>query len=316
MCLMKNKLLPVLASILLLFSPSSAFASYLYLSPQTASLNKNDTLTVEVRLNTEKEQINAVSADIVYPQDKLEVISSAGGDFPILAENSYGNGKVNMSEGAISPLSGDVLVARLVFKALNNGTANINFTSGSHAVRASDSSDSLNLSKSSGALLNILEQTAVYSSPISTYKSTPSLKPSATPQSTTTDQYKIDTCISQEENIKTDMLNIIDLSNLIVSKFDKISNLTNDFYTTKLIPQGKTLSNYNDLYQAVSDKRALAILSVQKAQKDVNSFSCQSKTIKDNLNNFKNDIQTAKQSIVDYQSALKVLVSALINNTK
>ena len=162
MKIMLKTILSIFSWILIyLFWVNSVSASTLYLSPGSGSINQGGTLAVQVRLNTQGEGVNAVSAYLSYPEDKLSVSYVKGGSsFAIEAENSFGGGAVKISRGSISPVSGNVTVATIGFKGKALGNATVAFIGGSAVPRASDSSDSLNLGASSGGAYKIVAQQA------------------------------------------------------------------------------------------------------------------------------------------------------------
>lgn len=139
-----------------LLIPSLVFASTLYLAPAKTTIPIGGTVVVSVRLNTEGDSVNAISAFLSYPADKLDVTYvNPGSVFAIGAENSYGGGVIKISRGSLSGVSGNVNVATIGFKGKSAGTATVSFIGGSSAPRASDSSDSLNLGGSSGGTFTI-----------------------------------------------------------------------------------------------------------------------------------------------------------------
>jgi hypothetical protein len=139
--------LVLLTFVFLFLQAKSAFASTLYLSPASGKIQQGQTLSVQVRLNTGGDSVNAVSAFVSYPADKLDVawVSTNGSAFAIEAEKTYGGGSVKISRGNVNPVSGNVTVATIGFRGKALGNAAISFVAGSAAPRASDSSDSLNL---------------------------------------------------------------------------------------------------------------------------------------------------------------------------
>ena len=136
---------------------SPMYASTLNLTPSSANIPQGSTLSVQVRLNTQGEGINGVSSYLSYPKDKLDVVSISYGSsaFTIQAEHSYGGGGIRISRGSITGVSGNVKVATIGLKGKSQGTATVSFVNGSAAPRTSDSSDSLNLSGSSGGTYTI-----------------------------------------------------------------------------------------------------------------------------------------------------------------
>ncbi|MCL4366392.1 carboxypeptidase regulatory-like domain-containing protein [Patescibacteria group bacterium] len=140
----------------LFFTPHLTFASTLYLAPGSGNIYLGDTKSVSVVLNTQGESVNAVSAFLSYPQDKLDVVSvSPTGAFGIQAENAYGGGIIKISRGNFSGVSGSVTVATIRFKGKTAGSATVAFIGGSQAPRTSDSTDSLNLGRSGGGVFTV-----------------------------------------------------------------------------------------------------------------------------------------------------------------
>lgn len=107
------------------FFVQAAGTAALYLSPASASLRQGDNITVQIRLDTKTDSVNAVNGSLTYPTDKLEFISSsgAGSAFVIEASNSGGGGSVIIERGSILSVTGDVLVATVVFKAISSNTS-------------------------------------------------------------------------------------------------------------------------------------------------------------------------------------------------
>ncbi len=138
--------------------PKLASASTLSLSPGSGRVGVGGSITVSVRLNAGSDAINGVLAYLAYPADKLDVTYvNPGGAFAIQAENSFGGGIIKISRGSLSPVSGSVTVATIGLRGKTVGSAVVNFIGGSAAPRATDSSDSLNLSGSTGAVITIAQ---------------------------------------------------------------------------------------------------------------------------------------------------------------
>jgi hypothetical protein len=118
----------------------------LNIKPPQGDYKKNQIIEIEVRANTGGQAVNAVQADLSYPTNllKFESIDTSGSAFSIKAEETGADGKVKIARGNIADVTGDVLVAKVKFKALGNaGTADIKVDDSSALVRSSDSSDIL-----------------------------------------------------------------------------------------------------------------------------------------------------------------------------
>lgn len=139
----------VIGFIFCTFAASAQASATYYFNPQRKSLRVGEAIQVELRLNTDSEAVNAHSALISYPSDMLNVSAvSTGNTFSIEAQRSFSDGFIEISEGNIDPVSGDVLIATLLVTGEKEGTVTMSFAGGSAVARYSDSSDALSLSRS------------------------------------------------------------------------------------------------------------------------------------------------------------------------
>ncbi len=114
-------------------SPVFAASASLALSPASVSAVVGSSFNVGIYVNTGGNPVNAVQANLTYPAAQLDYVSvTSSSVFPIDAQSSGGGGNVNIARGAITPVSGNQLVATVRFKAkVASGTAAINFAGGS-----------------------------------------------------------------------------------------------------------------------------------------------------------------------------------------
>lgn len=152
------------------FAPN-VFASTLTLSPGSVTTAPGQTFTVTVRLNASGDNVNAVSAYLNYPANLVDAVSinDSSSAFSIKAAGDIGGGQVKISRGNFSGLSGNLSVASITFRGKAVGKGSISFAGGSKAPRTSDHSDSLDLSKSGAAAINVVASLPKASgSPVST----------------------------------------------------------------------------------------------------------------------------------------------------
>lgn len=125
----------------------SAQDASLYLDPASATVNEGDTFDVDVRVDTDGENVNAVEAVLEYSTSQLSFtsIDSSGSAFEVEASETGGSGEVTISRGTTTPQSGDLFLSTVTFEAITGGeTANITFNeTDSDVVRESDSQDIL-----------------------------------------------------------------------------------------------------------------------------------------------------------------------------
>lgn len=118
-------------------------ANSMYLAPAGGTHTVGANINVAVRINTTT-AVNAVQADLTYsPNLQFVSINEAGSAFAIPASGSGGNGSVTIARGNFSGVSGDQLVATVVFKVASAGTGTIQVENSSAALSATDSSNVL-----------------------------------------------------------------------------------------------------------------------------------------------------------------------------
>lgn len=110
--------------------PISTWAATLYLMPQSQTVYQGDTFIVEVRLDTEGEEINAVEADLEFPQDLLEIIDiSKGGSILTLwiEEPSVKGDVISFIGGVPGGFKGQGPIGKITFLGKEIGRGEISF---------------------------------------------------------------------------------------------------------------------------------------------------------------------------------------------
>jgi len=118
-------------------------------------------------------------------------------------------------------------------------------------------------------------------------------------------------CQVHEASIKTRMTHLTDLVTNMESKFDSIATRVERYYTNKVVPSGKTIPNYDTLVAAITTKKTAVATALSTAQTDANTFSCTSGTPKAQVTKFRVDMQSVKESLKDYRTAIKNLIVAV-----
>lgn len=121
-----------------LFLPGVSFASEadLTLTPSSGVFTNGKTFSVSISVDSRDANINAVDAKLKYDNSILSVqsLSKNGSALSLFAQEpsySQADGTVTLSGGATSPFSGKKTVLSITFKPLKEGTAKIDFESGS-----------------------------------------------------------------------------------------------------------------------------------------------------------------------------------------
>lgn len=161
----RKKFFVTILSSLFLFS-NTAFAANLSFSPSSGTYSKNTTFSVGVYVSSTDQAMNAASATIQFPTDKLQVVSvsKTGSIIDFWAqEPSFSNatGQIKMEGVVLTPgyKGGSGKLITINFKGKSASTASINISSSS--VLANDGVGTNILKNVSGATFNIKEEAPV-----------------------------------------------------------------------------------------------------------------------------------------------------------
>ncbi len=141
----------ILSSIFLfILAPISAKASVLYPNAQDDQYRQNDVFLVQIRLDTENENINLGEITVNFNPEYLEVVNISTGDsvFTLWPESpifSNKDGLVSFAGGVPGGFDGNGKLLSIYFKALKNGEASIGFEANSNILLNDGSGSRANL---------------------------------------------------------------------------------------------------------------------------------------------------------------------------
>ena len=162
----------------MLYSSFAASGAYLYITPATSTFYQGSTVTVTIRESSGSTAVNAIQANISYPTDKMQYVSTdeTSSDFSIRLNTTASGNTVSIAVGSVgASLTGDKEVATLHFKIKSstvNQTAMLNFVGGSAMISPTSNSDVLgytqgatyNLNRPTGAAyMKVLPETGTFS---------------------------------------------------------------------------------------------------------------------------------------------------------
>ena len=122
---------------------------------------------------------------------------------------------------------------------------------------------------------------------------------------------KLKACQARENVIKNRSNSLGKLTDGMVNHFDQIVIRVEKYYTEKVVPSGKTVSNYDALLADIQTKKSAVSTALQKAKDDFKSFSCTEDDPKGVLTQFREDMQSVKQALKDYRTSIKNLIVAI-----
>ena len=126
-----------------------AASATLYLSPSSSSVTNGSIFTVNVRVNSGSEKVNAAEVHLSYPIDKLEFVRiNDTSTWGFIFASSGGSGSVRIERGANPSVSGDSLIAGVQFKAKSSsGSATVSISSDSEVISVNSGDDILSSRK-------------------------------------------------------------------------------------------------------------------------------------------------------------------------
>lgn len=95
----------------------------------------------------------------------------------------------------------------------------------------------------------------------------------------------------------------------MIENFDSIAKRVEDYYLTKLVPSGKTVSNYDVLVANIATAKQAVLDSLDTAQSTSLNVNCA--TVKDDLTILRTDSQKLKTALHQYRTAIKNLIVAV-----
>lgn len=106
------------------------------------------------------------------------------------------------------------------------------------------------------------------------------------------------TCETRMETIRTRSNSLSDRAQKMEEGFGSIASRVEEFYTSKLVPAGATVSNYDSLVAAISTKKDAVDSALADAKSKTQDFDC-------------GDVTTAKTRVNEYRTAMQKVIAAL-----
>ncbi len=124
-----------------------AASASVFVSPSSSSVERDDTITVQVRVNSGSDAMDTAQARINFDSSRLAYVSHSGGDFTPFQQNVSGGSfeYVGLSPGGTS---GNRQLFSITFRATNTGNANLGLSN----VRVASGGVDLSVSSSGGSI--------------------------------------------------------------------------------------------------------------------------------------------------------------------
>lgn len=131
-----DRIIYIIFSIFLLI-PLTAEGAALFFIPQSQTVYQGDSFIVEVWMDSESDEINAVEIGLAFPADLLEAVDFSKGNSILTLwpyEPKIQNGEITFLAGAPGGFSGKGLLAKISFLGKETGKSEISFKENSKVL--------------------------------------------------------------------------------------------------------------------------------------------------------------------------------------
>ena len=118
-------------------------------------------------------------------------------------------------------------------------------------------------------------------------------------------------CEVVEESLETRSAKIVMLAERILERFDNISQRVQEYYMTKLVPEGYTVENYDELLEEIESRKDDAESALDAAKAVADEFDCDLDDPKGTLMQFKEEMLAVIAALHEYRLAIKDLMVAV-----
>lgn len=125
------------------------------------------------------------------------------------------------------------------------------------------------------------------------------------------DQAKLRVCQVKEKIITNRSNNMVNHVNRLITVFDSIVTRIQNYYLTRLVPQGKTLANYDALILDIQTNKNVLTPLLETIQADVTNFKCDGDDPKGQLDQFKEDMHAVIAGLKAYKTSIRNLIVAI-----
>lgn len=118
-------------------------------------------------------------------------------------------------------------------------------------------------------------------------------------------------CQVRETAIKTRSEHLVQLATTMGRIFDSIASRVETYYTTKVLPDGKTVANYDALVADIQKRKDGVQQALLNAQSDILAFSCTTDNPKQHIVKFNNGMRVVKSALGLYRTSVRKLIVAV-----
>ena len=122
---------------------------------------------------------------------------------------------------------------------------------------------------------------------------------------------KLRSCQAREGAISQRSTHLAQMATTMENTFDAIAQRVETYYTTKVAPSGKTVSNYDALVSDIQTKKAAVQTALAPASTEATTFSCTSDDPKGQMTQFRTSMLGVITALQNYRTSVKNLIVAV-----
>ncbi|MBI2195510.1 MAG: hypothetical protein HYU48_00485 [Candidatus Levybacteria bacterium] len=125
------------------------------------------------------------------------------------------------------------------------------------------------------------------------------------------DDAKIRACEARQSAIRKRSDGIVRRAKNQLNVFSKIVQRVQEFYQNKLVPQGKTVANYDSLVANIASSEAAVAPLLSAAQASAAGFSCDRDNPSGQVREFNEDMKAVISALGTYRKSVRALIVAV-----
>lgn len=132
-----------------------------------------------------------------------------------------------------------------------------------------------------------------------------------TKRATSASELKLQACEVHRKVINLRQTNIVTHTKNVQDRLGKLVVAVENFYTQKLVPQGKTVANYDALVADVNAKNTALTTALDKVKADTDGLTCEKDQARGQFATFRTDVQSLIKAVKDYRQSVIQLFQAV-----
>ncbi len=122
---------------------------------------------------------------------------------------------------------------------------------------------------------------------------------------------KLRACQAKQQGVTKRMDQLEKMAENMLENFSAIQERVVQYYNEKVIPSGKTVTNYSTLIAEIQTKKTAVQTAIDQAKTNSAGFSCDEDNPKEQLKKFNEDMRAVKSALKNYRTSIRNLIVAV-----